>query len=175
MGIFNLFGRSRKVLTTDNEIGKKISWKDSINIVFKIVDFDSNGTSVDHLGNVHSKNMYEPYGYLSVNNPNYTGVLKLPIIHKDDYLLVEQYFTNTQLKKIIDDKDFLVVYRPREITPEGLAGIYHCLHYVITPQGTFTEFFKKYGCSSNEVNIEKLFIKFSWDMVKVETNETPFN
>ncbi len=72
MGIFNLFGRSRKGLNTDNEIGKKISWRDSINIVFKIVDFDSNGTSVDHLGNVYSKNMYDPYGYLSINNPNYT-------------------------------------------------------------------------------------------------------
>ena len=119
--------------------------------------------------------MYDPYGYLSVTNPNYLETYKLPIIHKDDYLLVEEFFTNPQFNKTIDSNDFLVVYRPREITPTGLAGIYHCLHYVITPPETITNFLKKYGSSPKEAVIERLFIKFSWGEIKVQTNEMPFS
>lgn len=170
MRIFNLFRTEKK----DPEIGKEISWRNSIHVVFKIIDFDNNGTQVDNNGKVEAKSLFKPYGYLTVSNPNYVKKYKLPIIHKDDYLLIEQYFTNQQLKKIVDENEILVVYRPKEITPSGAAGIFHCLHYVIVPKGTVVELFQKYGSSQSEEIIERLFIKFSWEMIKVETNKNPF-
>jgi hypothetical protein len=80
MSIFNFFKK-----TKDLEIGKVISWKESVNMLFKILDFDRNGTISDGSRNIKAKSMFVPYGYLLVENPNFTTKLKLPIIHKDDF------------------------------------------------------------------------------------------
>ena len=169
MRIFNLFKSNAK----SNEIGKVISWKESINIVFKIIDFDNNGTVIDVNGNVKAKSSFKPYGYLTVTNPNVSENYQLPIIHKDDYFLIEQFFSNPQYRKVVDEKEILVVYRPENITKSGAAGITHCLHFVITSQNTINEFYKKYGHSPNEKVIAKLFVSYSWSMIKVEVNDNP--
>ena len=169
MGIFNLFKSKSK----SNEIGKSISWRDSINMVFRIIDFDNNGTVIDSNGQVKAKSSFRPYGYLTVTNPNVHESYQMPIIHKDDYFLIEQYFNDPQYRKVVDEWEILVVYRPKEIVASGAAGIYHCLHYVITPKGTIVKFYQKYGQSPDEEVVEKLFNSFSWGMVKVEVNENP--
>jgi hypothetical protein len=171
MGIFNLF----KAKTNSKEIGKIISWYDSINMIFRIINFDDNGTKIDLNGIVKAKSLFKPYGYLAVTNPNSSEVYQLPIIHKDDYLLIEQFFTDPKFKKTVDENEILVVYRPKNIHASGLAGFDRCLHYVITPRGTIESFYDKYGLFPDEKIIEKLFVKFSWGMIQVEINKNPLD
>lgn len=171
MGIFNLFKSKKK----SNEIGNSITWRDSINLVFKIIDFDSNGTIIDMNGKVKAKSLYKPYGYLTVSNPYISENHLLPIVHKDDYFLIEQYFTDPRFKEVIQENEILVVYRPKNIVSSGAAGFDHCLHYVITPKDTIAGFYKKYGHSPSEEIIENLFVTFSWGTVQVEVNESPLN
>jgi hypothetical protein len=167
MGIFSFRKKN------EFEIGKYISWKESILLIFKIVGFDDNGTKVDIDGNVKARNLFKPYGYLNVSNPLFPDELKLPIVHKDDFYLIEGIFTNPKLDSLISSFDLLVVYRPKEITESGTAGFHHNLHYSITPKGTIDSFFQKYGIEKPEQIIENIFIRFSWDSIQVEKNLNP--
>lgn len=167
MGIFS-FRKKNKF-----EIGEYISWKESVLMIFKIVGFDDNGTKVGLDGNVKARSLFKPYGYLYVQNPLFPNELKLPIVHKDDFYLIQGVFNNPRLSSLINSFDILVVYRPKEITASGTAGFHHNLHYVITPKGTIDSFFQKYGIEKPEQIIENIFIRFSWDSIQVETNENP--
>jgi len=170
MKLINWFNKPNK-----QEIGKTISWKDSIGIVFKISEFDASGTLIDLNGNVKSKNLSKPYGFLVVENPNLKGSFRLPIIHRDDFLLASSIFYEANQVKIIKTKDFLVTYRPKIINPNGLAGIHHSLHYVIAPLNTLNTFYNKFDSDKIGSNIESLFIKFVWEgEIGVQINQNPF-
>jgi hypothetical protein len=170
MKFLNLFKKSNS-----QEIGKSISWRDSIGIIFKIIDFDKNGTTIDKSGNLKTKNSFSPYGYLIVNNPTFSGNFKLPIIHKDDFLLASSIFDEPSLNETVKTKDFLVTYRPKEIMPSGLAGILHALHFVITPINTLSDLYYIYTDNLSDHQIESIFINFKWEgEIKVHVNPKPF-
>ncbi len=165
MSFLSIFKKSKV-----QEIGKSISWKDSINVVYKIFEFDRNGTITDPLGNLKTKSIFKPYGYLIVENPKFSEKLRLPIIHKDDYRLAESVFDDPEFLEVVKTHDLLVTYRPMIETPDGLAGIYHSLHFAITPNGTLKNYYKKYGQEKNLVIINSIFIRFSWDVLQVQMN-----
>lgn len=165
MGLLRIFQKRSRL----REIGVDITWRESINQVFRIVNFDNNGTKVNSDGSVKAKSQFKPYGYLTVTNPNTPDML-LPIVHKDDYVLIEDIFRSPQYKGLLEISEILVVYRPKVITVSGEAGFDRCLHYVITPRGTIDAYFQKYGDKPSEEVIERLFVKFSWEMIRVEIN-----
>lgn len=170
MSIFNIF-KTKK--SNELEIGKSISWKNSINIIFKIIDFDSNGTTVDEFGNVNAKSISKPYGYLTVSNPAFLEKLKLPITHKDDFLLADGILNNSNFLGIEKTKDFLVTYRPKNETSDGLAGIHHALHFSITPNESLNNYYNKYGNDKNLEVLENIFVIFSWYELRVQINSEP--
>ena len=48
------------------EIGSEIPWTQIIEEVFKVKDFDRNGTVINENGKVIAKSIFKPYGYLIV-------------------------------------------------------------------------------------------------------------
>ncbi len=170
MKLFSFFRTSKK-----QEIGKTISWKEAIGMVFKVLDFDTFGTTISTSGNVIAKSDYKPYGYLIVTNPNLKGLLRLPIIHSDDFLLASSVFGNSNLKEKVKTNDFLVTFRPKIITPDGSAGIHHAFHYVIAPLNTLNNFYSTDHSNKTEEQVQSLFIKFIWEReIKVQMNPNPF-
>ena len=168
MKLFNWFKKS-----VNQEIGKTISWKNSIGMVFRVLNFDTFGTIIDSRGNVIAKSSFKPYGYLIVETPSHPGSFKLPIIHKDDFLLAASVFQDDSISVQLKSKDLLVTYRPKIITSDGLAGIYHALHYVITPLNTFNKL-PDFISDETGTRIESLFVKFSWEgEIKVHVNLNP--
>jgi hypothetical protein len=168
MNFLNFFKKNKQP-----EVGKTISWKDSINVLFKIIDFDRNGTITEGAGSIKAKSIYAPYGYLIVTNPNFTSQIRLPIIHKDDFFLAESVYSDPRFLKMAKEKDFLVTYRPKLITPNGLAGIDHALHYCISPNGTIVKYYDKYANEINTDALDSIFIRFSWDILQVQINPKP--
>jgi hypothetical protein len=159
--------------SSEPEIGKTISWKDSIGMVFKVLSFDAYGTVIDSKGNVKAKSTFKPYGYLIVETLNHEVPFKLPIIHKDDFLLAASVFHDHNLSEQIKTRDLLVTYRPKLITSDGMAGIHHALHYVITPLNTLNSL-PDFTSNKTSSNIEPLFIQFVWEgEIRVQINLTP--
>src|SRR6476661_4545001 len=120
MKLFNWFSKSKI-----QEIGKIISWRDSIGLIFKVTEFDSQGTIIDSRGNVKAKSVFNPYGYLIVDTPSHEGSFRLPIIHRDDFLLASSIFDDPNFASRVKTHDLLVTYRPKTINQNGLAGVHH--------------------------------------------------
>ncbi len=124
------------------EIGKEISWKDIINHSFQILDFDRNGTIINNKKQVKSRSLLQPYGYLLARSPILNNHIKLPIIHRDDFLLVDSVFDDPKLARFIEDEELLVTYAPKHVRSKGLsASPLHVLHYVIVPSGTLDTYY----------------------------------
>jgi hypothetical protein len=168
MKILKLF-KSKK----SNEIGKFISWKNSVDMIFKIIDFDTNGTTINELGQIKANSLTKPYGYLKVENPEFGCVLKLPITHKDDFFLASSIFSDPNFVDIEKNEDFLVTYRPKIESPNGLAGIHHALHYSITPSHTLEKYYRKYGNQRKLDVLENIFVVYSWSEINVQINKNP--
>jgi hypothetical protein len=155
------------------EIGRDISWVEIIRHVFHVSDFERGGTKIDRNNNVIAKSIIKPYGHLIVNSPILKLSTKLPIVHKDDFLLATSVFDDPKLSKEIQELELLVTYIPKHIRPDGLAGIWHSLHFVITKPGTLENFYK------NESEItkptpEKIFNNISWEgEIRVGLNPNP--
>ena len=169
MGFFNLF-RSNKIQV----IGQNITWLDIIGKVLKVMHFDKAGSIIDATGKIQMKNKLGPYGYLYVGSPDYEKPLLLPIIHKDDFLLASSVFDDTELSKQLKDFELLVTYVPKERLDKGFAGVFHALHFVITPPETIDYYYKIEALRRVKSNPEKLFIKFIWEgETKVQINMDP--
>lgn len=155
------------------EIGRDISWFEIIRHVFQISEFERAGTKIDKNNNVIAKSSFKPYGYLTVSSPILNQNMRLPIVHKDDFLLAASVFDEPKLSEEIQELELLVTYIPKHIRPDGLAGIWHSLHFVITNPGTLDKFY------SNESEItkptpEKIFNNISWeDEIRVGINLKP--
>lgn len=155
------------------EIGRDISWAEIVRHIFLVLDFDRSGTKIDQNNNVIAKSSLKPYGYLIVVSPIVEQNVRLPIIHKDDFLLAASVFDEPKLSKAIVEIELLVTYIPKHIRPDGLAGIWHSLHFVITNPGTLENFYK------NESEItkptpEKIFNNISWEReIRVQINLNP--
>lgn len=155
------------------EIGRDISWIEIIRHVFRVLEFDRSGTKIDQDNTVIANSSFKPYGYLIVGSPILKQNVKLPIVHKDDFLLTASVFDDQKLSEEIQELELLVTYIPKHIRPDGLASIWHSLHFVITKPGTLENFYKNETDVTNPTP-EKIFNNISWEgEIRVSVNLNP--
>jgi hypothetical protein len=76
-------------------VGVHCAWIDVNQMVFRVLDFDRNETTVDFdagSGGVHAKSSTAPYGYLLVESPTLNQPVALPITHRDDFWLAASVY-----------------------------------------------------------------------------------
>lgn len=158
------------------EIGKEISWADIVNHAFRVLEFDRNGTIINENNQVKAKSSFQPYGYLFVESPILNNRVRLPIIHRDDFLLAASVFDEPKLADLVDNEELLVTYAPKHLGPKGLSGSpYHVLHYTIVPSGTLDSYYSV----NNDAHMarpepQKLFGPFVYQgEIKVQINSEP--
>jgi len=105
-----------------------------------------------------------------------TSRTRLPITHRDDFLLATFFFDEPDREAILGEGELLVTYAPERTLPAGRAGSFrHVLHYVVCPRGTI----ERYYDFENDIHMrepapQKLFGEFVYaGEVKVEVNEHP--
>ncbi|MEO8439130.1 MAG: hypothetical protein ABI540_02800 [Spartobacteria bacterium] len=108
------------------EIGKEISWADIGDHAFRVFEFDRNGTTVDENNQVIAKSSFQPYGYLLVESPILNNRVRLPIIHRDDFLLAESVFDDPKLANLVESEELLVTYSPKHSGP-----LAHIMYYTM--------------------------------------------
>jgi hypothetical protein len=146
------------------DIGRDCEWTDIIGQVFHVLEFDRAGSIIK--GNkVKRKSSFKPYGYLLVESPILNQPVRLPIVHRDDFLLAASVFDEPPWLEVIKEQELLVTYAPKHKLPKGLAGFSHALHYVISPRGTLDRY---YGQDFTSVHMakpspEKIFGALVWD------------
>jgi hypothetical protein len=158
------------------EIDKEISWADIVNHTFRVLEFDRNGTIIDENNQVKAKSSFQPYGYLLVESPILNNRARLPIIHRDDFLLAASVFDEPKLADLADSEELLVTYAPKHLGPKGLsASPHHVLHYAIVPSGTLDSYYSV----NNDAHMakpepQKLFGRFVYQgEIKVQINSEP--
>lgn len=134
------------------EIGKEISWTDIVNHTFRVFEFDRNGTIINENNQVKAKSSFQPYGYLLAESPILNNRVKMPIIHRDDFLLVAGVFDSPKLSNLVEIEELLVTYSPKHLGQKGLSGSpHHALHYAIVPIGTLDSYYS----ANNDAHFEK--------------------
>jgi len=158
------------------EIGKEISWADIVNHAFRVLDFDRNNTTTDSDNQIKAKSSFQPYGYLLSESPILNNKVRIPIIHRDDFLLAASVFDDPKLANFVESKELLVTYSPKHLGPKGLSGSpHHVLHYAIVPNGTLNSYYSV----NNDVHMakpepQKLFGPFVYQgEIKVRINPEP--
>jgi hypothetical protein len=155
------------------EIGHEISWADIVNHAFRVLEFDRGSTTIQQNGQVKAQGSFKPYGYLLVESPIMNQKVRLPIIHRDDFLLAASVSDEPKLAGLVVDEELLVTYAPKHLLPKGLSGSpRYVLHYVITPRGTL-DFY--YSINNNmhmaKPDPQKLFGPFVYQgKIKVQIN-----
>jgi hypothetical protein len=160
------------------EIGKKISWAAIVNHAFRVLEFDGGDTTIDEHYQVKATSSFKPYGHLLAESPILNQRIRMPIIHRDDFLLAASVFDEPRVLAPIEaeDLELLATYAPKHLLPKGLSGSpHHVLHYVITPRGTLDSYYSK----SNSMYMakpapQKLFGPFVYQgEIKVQVNPQP--
>jgi hypothetical protein len=123
-------------------IGREIGWADIVGQVFRVRDFDRAATTIGPSGEVRASSATAPYGYLLVESPILNQAVKIPITHRDDFLLASSVLDEPTLAQSAMDEELLVTYVPKLKLPGGLAGMTHGLHYVIVPRGTLERYYE---------------------------------
>ncbi len=170
-----LAARGIDVLALTPEIGRDIEWTDIVRQVFRVVEFDRAGTTIGPNYTVEAVSKTRPYGYLSVESPIMNRSVRLPIVHRDDFLLAASVFDQPHVAELIEEEELLVIYAPKRKLPGGAVGISHALHYVIVPPGTLG----RYYAFDNDTHMatpapEKLFGPFVYDgEIHVQINPDP--
>jgi hypothetical protein len=124
------------------EIGKEISWADIVNHAFRVLDFDRNNTTIDSNNQVKAKSSFQPYGYLLAQSPILNNKVRIPIIHRDDFLLAASVFDDQKLANLVESEELLVTYSPKHLGPKGVsASPHHVLHYALVPSGTLDSYY----------------------------------
>lgn len=170
-----LHARGVDVSAMTPEIGQEIQWTDIIRQVFRVLDFDRAGTTVGPDNTVKTASALTAYGYLLVESPILNQAVRLPIVHRDDFLLAASVFDEPRLAQAAKEEELLVTYIPKHKLPGGLAGASHALHYVMTPRGTLDRYYAVGGDRHMaQPAPEKLFGSFIWDgEIRVEVNPDP--
>ena len=156
-------------------IGQDIKWTDIIRQVFRVLEFDRTDTTVLADGTVKAVSQTKPYGYLLVESPIFNVKARLPICHRDDFILATTVYDEPRLAEVVLQEELLVTYFPQNKHPMGFAGTTHALHYVIVPRGSIDEYYE-FNNDEHMANPapEKLFKEFAWDgEIRVEVNPTP--
>jgi hypothetical protein len=124
------------------EVGLDVAWTNILRQLFKVLEFERAGTTIGPNDEVQTPSQVRPYGYLIVESPIQERSLRLPIVHRDDFLLAASVFDEPKLADLVRDEELLMTYAPRKVLPKGLAGdSSHALHYVITPYGTLEDYY----------------------------------
>jgi len=165
------------------EIGKDIAWLDIVEIAFRVLDFDRNGTIYSPDGDpeeIKAKSATEPYGYLLIESPALNQPVGLPIIHHDDFMLASTVFDDPNLVQTINSPsmELLVTYAPKYMTKDGYSkSPDHVLHYAITPRGTLEQYYSEDSIGDKRVRKPEshlLFGKFIYkDQIQVQMNLEP--
>ncbi len=95
------------------EIGRDIGWTDIIRHVFRVKEFDRTGTTVGPGDKVKASGRFKPYGYLLVESPILNQPARLPIVHRDDFLLATTVFDDPQFAEFVETEELLVTYAPK--------------------------------------------------------------
>ncbi len=159
-----------------SDIGREISLADIVNHAFRVLEFDRGGTIIEQNNQVKAKSSFKPYGYLLVESPILNQKVRLPIIHRDDFLLAASVFDEPKLSALVVDEELLVTYSPKHLLPKGLSGSpHHVLHYVITPRGTLDLYYSmNKDIHMAKPDPEKLFGPFVYQgEIKVQINPEP--
>ena len=156
-------------------IGRDISLADIVNQVFRVLEFDRCGTTIDN-NKVNALSPVEPYGYLLVESPILNQKVRLPIIHSNDFILAASVFDLPNPAEHIVDNELLITYAPKHLLAKGLSGSsHHVLHYVIAPRGTLDSYYS----TNNSIHMakpepQKIFGQFVYEgEIKVKINSNP--
>lgn len=158
------------------EVGREISWADIVNHVFRVLEFDRSDTTIEQNNQVKAKSSFKPYGYLLVESPILSQKARLPIVHRDDFLLAASVFDEPKLADLVISEELLVTYAPKHLLLKGLSGSpHHVLHYVITPHGTLDSYYSiNNDMHMAKPNPQKLFGPFIYqDEIRVQINSEP--
>lgn len=147
------------------QIGAGISWISIINHALRVLEFDKTDTVIGANNQVIAKNQVKPYGYLLVESPILNNRARLPIIHRDDFLLAASIFDDSELAKLVTSKEFLVTYSPKILSTNGFSGSsHHVLHYAIVPSGTLSNYYARdEGKNCKEPEPQELFGPFVYE------------
>lgn len=74
------------------EVGREIQWTDIVRHVFRVLDFDRAGTIIGPGNSAKAASSLGAYGYLLVESPILNQPVRLPIVHRDDFLLAASVF-----------------------------------------------------------------------------------
>ena len=131
----------------------------------KVVDLKKGIQRIDRFGNDLPKYSFEPYGYLIVQSPLFKDSIRLPIIHKDDFLIIESARKETIWKKFLQEHELLVTYCPKDITANGLStSSYHVLHFAVVPNGILANLYANNRKRVTDEELLHLFKAFSWEL-----------
>lgn len=171
----DLLAKGVDIQATTPEIGRDIEWSDIVRQVFRVLEFDRAGTIIGPDDTVKAASSFKPYGYLLVESPILNQPVRLPIVHRDDFLLAVSVFDEPQLLEAVEEEELLVTYVPKHKLPKGIAGTSHALHYVITPRRTLDQYYEV----GNDMHMarpepEKIFGTLVWDgEIRVQVNPHP--
>lgn len=157
------------------EVGRDVPWSTIVRQVFRVIEFERDGTVIQG-GKVRTAKTLAPYGHLLVESPVTTDrVLRIPITHRDDFLLAASVFDEPRLADAVTQGELLVTYVPSAKLPGGLAGTAHALHYVLTPRGTLDLYYSSETADHlSQPEPEKLFGQFNWaGELRVGVNPEP--
>jgi hypothetical protein len=59
------------------------------------------------------------YFTLLVESPIMNQRLKLPIVHRDDFILAASVFDEPEIAKVVENEELLVTYAPKHMLPDG--------------------------------------------------------
>lgn len=155
-------------------IGHEIKWSSIVNHIFRVLEFDRCGTTINDDNKLKAKTLTDPFGYLLVESPIFSVRVKIPIVNKTDFLLAAEFYDTPCLSEFIDTGEFLVTYAPKN--PKGsLVSMHHVLHYVFVPMGTLD----KYYSMNNDIHYSMpdpklLFGTFNYtNEISVNYNDSP--
>jgi hypothetical protein len=159
-------------------VGEHIRWIDIPQMVFRVVDFDRCGTTVDldaGSQSIEAGSQTGAYGYLVVESPTLNQPVQLPIIHRDDFYLASTIFDDPSFS-LPEDAELLVTYAPKRMDKRGFStSPHHVLHYALVPRFTLERYY-----SDDEIGTRRMsrpephliFGSFKYDgMIGVSTDE----
>jgi hypothetical protein len=152
------------------EIGVDIKWTEIVGHIFRVLNLDRDGTTIDGNGKVVKADRLKPYGYLLVESPILNHTARLPILHRDDFRLVANVCDTTSPAGGIKESELLVTYIPKEKLPGAIPGYTHALHYVLAKKNTLEEYYR-IGARTLKPEPERIFSRLTWEgELRVETN-----
>lgn len=165
-------------------IGKEIRWIDIVKMVFRVLDFDRNNTTINLDEGPQSakpKSAVEPYGYLLVESPTLNQPVRLPIVHNNDFWLASSRFDDpaaTQWMSHPELIEMLVTYAPKKMSKEGFnTSSHHPLHFTLAPAGTLEGYYTDNTIGDKRMSTpepHRIFGSFIYDgEVSVGFNENP--